>query len=281
MRSSPERSRSGIRADLRGPTAEIADVEEFRARAIGIVRLTLQRARELGSVRSSMLDRVLEPEVMDTPEEARDYDAMDHVEVNARFCDDLLMQGSVGRVVLDVGTGTARIPIELCERLPVVHVRAIDLAVHMLEVATKNLARAGLAGRVRLEKVDAKAMPYDDGSFDTTVSNSIVHHIPEPCPVLAEMIRVTKRSGLVFVRDLVRPASEAEIDRLVAMHGGQPPSDTRRKASYESQLHLLRASLRAAFTVNEVVTMAAAVGIPSHAVTMTSDRHWTLAFRKS
>ena len=32
-----------------------------------------------------MLPRVLEPEVMDTAEEARDYDTMDHSEVNRRF----------------------------------------------------------------------------------------------------------------------------------------------------------------------------------------------------
>ena len=37
-----------------------------------------------------MLERVLEPEVMDTPAEARDYDAMDHAEVNRLFVDDLV-----------------------------------------------------------------------------------------------------------------------------------------------------------------------------------------------
>jgi hypothetical protein len=35
-----------------------------------------------------MLPRVLEPEAMDTPEEARDHDAMDHTTVNARFVAD-------------------------------------------------------------------------------------------------------------------------------------------------------------------------------------------------
>ncbi len=37
-----------------------------------------------------MLSRVLEPEVMDTPEQASAYDAMDHSEVNRRFVDDVL-----------------------------------------------------------------------------------------------------------------------------------------------------------------------------------------------
>ena len=36
------------------------------------------------------LSRILEPEIMDSPEEAADYDSMDHAEVNRRFVDDLL-----------------------------------------------------------------------------------------------------------------------------------------------------------------------------------------------
>ncbi len=36
-----------------------------------------------------MLQRILEPEVMDTDEDAREYDAMDHAAVNAVFVVDL------------------------------------------------------------------------------------------------------------------------------------------------------------------------------------------------
>ena len=59
------------------------------------------------------LERVLEPEVMDTVEEAQDYDSMDHSLVNEIFVQDLLATGPIEGEVLDVGTGTAQIPIEL------------------------------------------------------------------------------------------------------------------------------------------------------------------------
>src|SRR4051812_48316065 len=64
----------------------------------------------------AMLPRVLEPEAMDTPDEARDYDAMDHAAVNGRFIADFLeVHGPCrGGEILDVGTGPARIPIALC-----------------------------------------------------------------------------------------------------------------------------------------------------------------------
>lgn len=228
-----------------------------------------------------MLERVLEPELMDTAEEAADYDSMDHGEVNARFCADLLAARSdLSGTVLDVGTGTALIPIELGKRVAGVDVVAIDLAEHMLELGRRNVARAGFESRIRLEKVDAKAMPYGDGQFRATISNSIVHHIPDPRAVLSEMWRVTARGGVLFVRDLSRPHSIAEVDRLVALYGGDPPADPTRQDSYARQKGLFHASLCAALTVSEVAAIVASFGIPHDAVRSTSDRHWTLSYVK-
>lgn len=240
--------------------------------------------------------RVLEPEVMDTPEEARDYDAMDHAAVNTRFCDDFLTfansgheggRHALGREVtriIDFGTGTALIPIELCRRAAGFTVVAIDLAEHMLTLGAVHVKRAGFGDRVLLERVDAKGTPYEDGAFGATVSNSIVHHIPEPARCLAEMWRVTAKGGLLFVRDLHRPESLAEVDRLVALYTrdprGEPPADPAHVESYENQRALFHASLCAALTASEVAALVLPLGIPASAVKMTSDRHWTLAFER-
>ncbi len=226
------------------------------------------------------LTRVLEPEVMDTEEEARDYDAMDHREVNLRFCDDLLAEGPIGASVLDVGTGTAQIPIELCRREPTTKIVAIDLAEHMLALGAENVDRAGLTSRVALAKVDAKRTPYASGSFTATISNSIIHHIPEPRDVLSEMLRVTAAGGLIFVRDLCRPSSKREIDRLVELYAGRPPTDPAGIPSFERQRELFRASLGAALTPDEVLELARDAGLAGCHVRMTSDRHWTLVLRK-
>lgn len=243
-----------------------------------------------------MFDRVLEPEVMDTAEEARDYDAMDHAEVNRRFCDDLLVFATANgrpaldqRVpprVIDFGTGTALIPIELCKRAAGFAVVGIDLAEHMLALAQRNVKRAGLAERVLLERVDAKGTPFDDGAFGAAISNSIIHHIPAPERCFAEMWRLTAKGGVLFVRDLHRPESDAEVDRLVALYAPPPeprggaPVDPAVMRSFENQRELFRASLRASLTVAEVTAMVAPLGIPSSAVRMTSDRHWTLAHER-
>ncbi len=229
-----------------------------------------------------MLARCLEPEVMDTIEDARDYDSMDHRTVNRIFVDDFLAfvcgSGPDARRpdwnpllrVLDVGTGTALIPIELCRRAAC-HVSAIDLAAEMLKLADHNIAHAGLTRAIQTQRIDAKQMPYEPGTFLAVVSNSILHHLPEPRAVLAEMLRVLAPGSPLFVRDLLRPESAAEVDQLVATYAG-------RENAHSQQL--FRDSLHAALTLAEVRELSANFDIPATAITQTSDRHWTLAWQK-
>lgn len=224
-----------------------------------------------------MLPRVLEPEVMDTEEEARDYDAMDHGDVNRAFAQDFFVFAPASAALqrlLDVGTGTARIPLELCRRDVRVRVTGVDLASHMLAVARENVLRSEVAERIELTLVDAKSLPFADGAFDAVLSNSIVHHIPDPALAFREMLRVASRA--LFVRDLLRPEDEDELLHLVRLHGGTPRDEQHRR-----QVLLLEASLRAALTVAEVRAMVAPLGIPERAVQRTSDRHFTLAFSRS
>ena len=214
----------------------------------------------------SRLPRTLEPEVMDTPEEARDYDAMDHSAVNRLFVTDFLAVGPITEIVLDVGTGTAQIPIELCRADPSARVLAVDAAAHMLTLARANIARAGFVSRIEPRLVDAKCLPLDDGVYTAVMSNSIVHHIPEPLSVLVEMLRVLRPGGVLFVRDLLRPDDETQLETLVRLYAGE--------ASEHGQ-RMFRESLHAALTLAEVRTMVESLGHVPADVTQTSDRHWT------
>jgi ubiquinone/menaquinone biosynthesis C-methylase UbiE len=203
---------------------------------------------------------------MDSPEEARDYDAMDHSTVNRVFVVDFLDAWGGENPVLDVGTGTAQIPIELCERSAAAHVIAIDLAEHMLAVGAANVKHAGFADRITLERQDAKRLPYADESFGAIISNSIVHHIPEPGGVLAEMMRVLRPGGVFFVRDLLRPADEASLQQLVQRYAGDANAHQQR---------MFADSLHAALSLEEAQALAAGVGCDPADVRQTSDRHWT------
>ena len=144
---------------------------------------------------------------MDSAEEARDYDTMDHAAVNRVFVADFLAVWDGRNPVLDVGAGTAQIPIELCRQSTTATVVAVDLAEQMLAVGRDNVDRGGLSDRIRLERCDAKRLPFPAGAFGAVISNSIVHHIPAPEAVLAEMVRMTAPGGVLFVRDLFGPTT--------------------------------------------------------------------------
>jgi ubiquinone/menaquinone biosynthesis C-methylase UbiE len=218
-----------------------------------------------------MLPRVLEPEVMDSPEEARDYDAMDHAAVNRVFVADFLAVWSGHNPILDAGTGTAQIPIELCRQAAAARVVAIDLAEHMLAMARQNVERAGLEDRIELRRVDAKGLPFSDGTFGAVMSNSIVHHIPEPRRALAELVRVVQPGGLLFLRDLLRPEDDAGVAHLVRTYTGN---------ENPHQQQMFADSLRAALTLQEMRDLVAALGFPRDSVQQTTDRHWTWSARK-
>jgi ubiquinone/menaquinone biosynthesis C-methylase UbiE len=114
-------------------------------------------------------------------------------------------------------------------------------------------------------------MVYRDGMFDAVISNSIIHHIPEPREVLRESIRVTKPNGLLFFRDLLRPPDDGEIARLVELYAAD---------CNEHQQMLFRDSLRAALTLAEVQSLVTELGFPAATVQVTSDRHWTWFARR-
>ena len=221
-----------------------------------------------------MLHRVLETEAMDSAEEALDYNSMDHGEVNRLFAADLLAAGLAAEEgeILDLGTGTALIPIELCRRVPNARVLAVDVAEHMLALGRQNVEKAGLTGRIRLERVDAKRLPYRDGQFAAVISNSIIHHLSNPQVAINEAWRVTASGGLVFFRDLFRPDDEAMICHLV---------ETYAAGANQRQQQMLADSFRAALTVEEVRQLIIPLGVPPESIRATSDRHWTWAVRKT
>lgn len=217
-------------------------------------------------MREVTLQRVLEPEVMDTEEDAREYDAMDHSEPNAAFVERLIELGARGRM-LDIGTGPGHIPLLICERIPDAFVVGVDLAEHMLARANKKRLTSPYADRIEFQLADAKGLAFEDASFDVVYSSSILHHIPEPRLLLADARRVLRPGGTLLVRDLFRPATLDQLTRLVTTHAGDATAYQRK---------LFSDSLNAALTPDELRQAARDVGLEHAEVSVDSDRHMSL-----
>lgn len=221
-----------------------------------------------------MLPRTLEPEVMDTPEEAIGYDRMDHSIPNENFVNRLIELGARG-TMLDIGTGPGHIPLLVCRRIPAaVHVTGLDLSAEMLKLAEARRLASPHAGRIAFRRGDAKGLPFPDASFDAVFSNTILHHIPDPRPFVAEAWRVVKPGGAFLIRDLFRPDSRRRIEELVALHAADADD-------YQKQL--FRQSFHAALTPAEFRALAADLGLlrAGCEVVIDTDRHMSLQRRQT
>jgi len=214
------------------------------------------------------LVRILEPEVMDSPEEAADYDAMNFAEVNSDFAHLALeLYPYPNGKILDLGTGTARIPVLLAQARPQWQLTGVDLAASMLALGQKHIIQANLQAQITLLKADAKSLPFGDRQFDLIISNSLIHHLPDPLPVFHEIQRLLHPNGALLIRDLFRPNSESELETILTKHGGD---------STPGQLKLFRDSLQASFTLTEIQTLITQAEIKNVKVYQSSDRHWTI-----
>jgi ubiquinone/menaquinone biosynthesis C-methylase UbiE len=197
---------------------------------------------------------------------------MDHSGVNSAFVDDLIAGGDVGPQVIDLGCGPAMIPIELCQRDPAVQAMGVDSEIGMLEIAKLEIEMAGMLDRVILRHADASEMDdFEEQLADTVISNSLIHHLEQPQAGLITGRRLLRDGGRLFVRDLARPDSEQQVERLVSMYAGEEPPAAQQ---------LFRQSFHAAITIDEARAIVGGLGISARHVQMTSDRHWTIDWRR-
>lgn len=100
-----------------------------------------------------------------------------------------------GATVLDLGCGTGRFSVPMANRLGFGVIGA-DLSQDMLDKAAKK----DVEGNVRCERVDAAALPFEDGSFDVVWISHLLHHVDSPAEVVAQSFRVLRAPGSLLIR---------------------------------------------------------------------------------
>jgi ubiquinone/menaquinone biosynthesis C-methylase UbiE len=212
------------------------------------------------------MERIPEPELMDSVDEAQAYSAADFSEVNQAFVDRLLdfVGDESSRQLVDLGCGPADIPKRIAQARPTWHIVAVDASQAMLDIARHDLNAAGVLDRVVLVLADAKNTGLPEHSFDVVLSNSILHHVADPLAFWREVVRLGKPGGLVLIRDLVRPESSEDAWELVKNYAGR-----------ESQLlqEEFHRSLLSSYSVDEVRHQLNEVGLNHFGVELVSDRH--------
>ncbi len=118
-----------------------------------------------------------------------------------------------GGAYLDVGCGTADLPVEILRECPSARVTGVDVSEGMQAVAASKLARAGIAEAVTLTRADALELPFDPGRFDGVISAFCLRNVTDRPRALREMLRVLAPGRVAVVLDLTLPPNP--LGRLV------------------------------------------------------------------
>jgi SAM-dependent methyltransferase len=125
-------------------------------------------------------------------ETAASYDTMHAQEsVDSPYC--LALLSGVLRTLkiqslLDVGSATGRGLREFGAALPGTLVCGVEPVAALVQQGVA----AGVTKSVSLLQASGDALPFPDASFDAVSEFSILHHVPNPAAVVAEMLRVAR-----------------------------------------------------------------------------------------
>ncbi len=217
------------------------------------------------------MERICEPELMEDVLQAEAYAAADFSSgdraVLARI-EALLGPQGEGQgdalSVVDLGCGPGNITFLLARRWPGASVLGIDGSAAMLAIAERRrLTDPAAYGQVRFCRLVLPS-PQLAGHCSAVVSNSLLHHLHDPGVFWEAVKQLSGPDTSLYVRDLRRPASDAELEALVARHAGSAPEVLRRD---------YRHSLRAAFTGAEVMGQLKDAGLDDLQVLEVDDRY--------
>jgi len=214
------------------------------------------------------MERVLEPELMDDPEQAKAYAAADFSQENQGFVDrfrEYFPDFREGHV-LDLGCGPGDIPIRFARAFPTCRITGIDASAPMLQLAERAVQQVHLSERItfRCERFQDTA---GANQADAGISNSLLHHVPNPLQFWNKLRRLVKPGSPVLVMDLLRPESPEEAQAIVDRYAAGE-SEILRRDFYNSLL--------AAFTEDEVTTQLARMNLTRLLIDLPDDRHWVV-----
>jgi ubiquinone/menaquinone biosynthesis C-methylase UbiE len=165
--------------------------------------------------------------------------------VYRRFAKKVANNGASGAPVLDIGTGSGLLAIELAKARPDWQVTGTDISEKMLELARQNAIRAGLNKGIDFQQAPAAALPFSDNSFDLVASNASLHLWTDPLKVFQEIYRVIKPGGYCLIWDNMRLTALSPFLRLVGRILGMNAAQRR----------LWLDAMRASYTIGETKTI--------------------------
>jgi len=106
-----------------------------------------------------------------------------------------------GKIVLDIGSGSGGITVDLVRRHGAGKVIGIDVEPDVCRAARERAEKAGLSDRVEIREVRPGPFPMADASLDIVFSKDSIIHIPDKEWLAREAFRVLRPGGWFVASD--------------------------------------------------------------------------------
>jgi SAM-dependent methyltransferase len=114
-----------------------------------------------------------------------------------------ILEPNAGERILEVGPGTGYYTLDVAEWVkPDGQVDILDIQQEMLDHTLRRAAEQGLVNVIPTG-ADARAMPYEDGTFDAAFLVTVLGEIPDQDAAFRELARVLKPGGRLVVGELL------------------------------------------------------------------------------
>lgn len=115
-----------------------------------------------------------------------------------------LVSKSLHNTILDVATGTADLAIGL-NKTKASKICGVDISEKMLKIGQSKVKQKGLDDTIFLQKGDAENIPFSDNTFEAVTVAFGVRNFENLEKGIAEMYRVLKKNGQIFVLEFTMP----------------------------------------------------------------------------
>ena len=130
----------------------------------------------------------------------------------------------VDDVVLDVAGGTGLVSRALAPR--VAHAVVVDSTPAMVDAGSRHATDERLTN-LEFVRGEVANLPFADAAFTLVFARFLLHHLTDPRPALAEMVRVCCLAGRVVVMDLAASADPRIAERQDRIERLRDPSHVR------------------------------------------------------
>lgn len=168
---------------------------------MGLMKFMRNRMPEAIPAPGAIIYNAIPAKILRKPEGKIASDVIEHVESGT---------------IIDLGSGTGYLAIEIAKMAPKLKVHGIDLSKEMIRIARRH--GKGIKN-VHFELGNAAELSFENESIDFIISTGSLHHWRRPAKVFDECYRVLKNGKEAWIYDGCSGLPKEQADKIIREYG--------------------------------------------------------------